>query len=687
MAQSLSEALNGTIGASDSKAAHRLAAAEGQLLWTPTPQRIEAAPITRYLRWLERRHSLTFSGYGELWRWSVQELEKFWASLWEYFEVISDTPYRAVLDRRHMPGVRWFEGARVNYAEHLLRYESVQSEQPALYHLSEARPFDSLSWRELGQQVRILATQMRAMGVAPGDRVVAYMPNIPETAVAMLAAIAIGAVWSSAAPEFGAGTVLERFRQIEPKVIFLIDGYVYGGKTYSRIEESRQIVGELPSLRRLVWLPFVWSAAANPFDKAVLWQDLMAHPPVASGDFRYERVADNHPLWVLFSSGTTGLPKAIVHSHVGVLLELLKLTHLQLGLQQDSVMFFYSTTGWVMWNILLSAMLTGASAVLYDGSPLHPSPYALWELAERTGTTSFGVSPTYVKLLEKSGALPNAQYELLRLDSIVLSGSPATPETFLWLYQNLKRDLCINSISGGTELCGALVGGAPIIPVHAGEIQGRALGMDVHAWSPEGVELQEEVGELVVTQPCPSMPIGLWNDEGDRRYLETYFDMFPGVWRHGDFIKFNKRGGCYIYGRSDSTLNRHGVRIGTAEIYRVVEQVDEVADCLIVCCELPDGGFLMPLFVQPKAGIALDDTVRTRINDRLREECSPRHIPDLIIETPEVPYTLSGKKMEIPVRRILMGWPLKKCVSREAMKNPGALDFFVRFAQAAEALP
>ena len=654
---------------------------EGELLWMPGPERVASSAIVAYMDWLKRERQLSFSAYDELWRWSVNCIEDFWGSIWDYFDVLSDSPYRAVLDRRIMPGARWFEGARVNYAEHMLRHESLQPDKVALYHTSEARPFDTVSWRELGQQVRIVATQLRAMGVTPGDRIVSYMPNVPETAVAMLAAIAVGAVWSSAAPEFGVKTVLERFRQIEPKVIFVADGYVYGGKTFPRIEEACQIVRELPSLKHVVWLPLVQTAAAMPIDNAIGWHDLIARKEVLIEDFLYERVAHDHPIWILFSSGTTGLPKAIVHSHVGALLELLKLIHLQLDLGPQSVMFFYSTTGWVMWNILLSALLAGASVVLYDGSPIYPSADALWQLAERTGTTLFGASPTYVKLLEKNGAMPMAKYALARLESVVLSGSPSTPETFNWLYRNVKSDLWINSISGGTELCSALVGGATILPVHAGEIQGRALGMDVRAWSADGRELKGEVGELVLTKPCPSMPLRFWNDDGDRRYLETYFDTFPGIWRHGDFIKFNERGGCYIYGRSDSTLNRFGVRIGTAEIYRAVEQVEEIFDCLIVCCELPGGDFFMPLFVQPSAGFAVDNALRAKINRRLREECSPRHVPDRIVEAPEIPYTLSGKKMEIPVRRILMGWPVEKSASREAMKNPDALDFFAQFAK------
>ena len=667
---------NASGGASDRPSANP-ALAEGDLLWVPGEERVAAAPITGYLQWLRGR-GRPFADYHELWRWSADHIEEFWASIWEYFGVISDTPYESVLDRRAMPGARWFAGARVNYAEHVLRHEAELAQETALHHISEGRPYGNLSWAELGRQVRVLATRLRAMGLAPGDRVVSYMPNAPETAVAMLATTAIGAIWSSAAPEFGAGAVLERFRQIGPRLIFVADGYVYHGKAFMRGTEAARIVAELPTLECVVWLPFVDAATPSPIAGALSWHDMLTGPEVPRAAFRYERVAHDHPLWVLFSSGTTGLPKAIVHSHIGITVELLKLTRLQLGLRPGSVMFFHSTTGWVMWNILLSALLAGAAAVLYDGDPMYPGPDLLWRLAERTGTTSFGVSPTYVKILQDSGFVPGG-FDLARLDAIVLSGSPATPETYGWLYAKVKRDLWVNSISGGTELCSALVGGAPILPVHAGEIQGRALGMDVRAFDEAGRELKDSIGEMVVCKPSPSMPLRFWNDTGDKRYLATYFDTYPGVWRHGDFIRFNAHGGCQIYGRSDSTLNRYGVRIGTAEIYRALAQVEEVADCLIVCCERPHGGFFMPLFVQLRDGAALDQMLCARIQDKLRRECSPRHVPDRIVQAPEIPYTLSGKKMEIPVRRILMGLPLAEVASRDAMKRPEALDFFIEF--------
>ena len=561
--------------------------------------------------------------------------------------------------------------------------------EPHCRPVPRTRPLAAVSWRELGRQVRILATQLRALGVGPGDRVVAYMPNVPETAVAMMATLAIGAVWSSAAPEFGVKTVVERFGQIEPKVLFAVDGYRFGGKDFRREAEVRHIVGQLPSLRHVVWLPYLDPQGKLPdFQGAVLWAELLDRPDVPPDRFQYERVAFDHPLWVMFSSGTTGLPKAIVHSHVGILVEHLKLMHFHIDLKPGSVMFFYSTTGWMMWNVLLAALLTGATAVLYDGSPVHPDQGFLWKLAAEAGATCFGASPTFVQMMEKAGVRPAETYDLSRLQSVVVSGAPSTPETFAWFYRCVKPDLWVTSQSGGTEICSGFVGAVPLLPVYAGEIQTRLLGMDVRAWSDSGEELHDEVGELVVTRPFPSMPMRFWNDAGDRRYRESYFETYPGVWRHGDFIRINERGGCFISGRSDSTLNRHGIRIGTAEIYRAIEQLPEIADSLIVCCERPNGTFFMPLFLKLKPGFDLDEGLIRRIGAKLRADCSPRHVPDSIHQVENVPYTLTGKKMEVPVRKILMGVPAEKAASRDAMMKPEAIEFYIRFAeQTAQEVP
>ncbi|MCF4165867.1 acetoacetate--CoA ligase [Zavarzinia compransoris] len=654
---------------------------EGDLLWTPSKQFVESSNVMLFMNWLRATRGLDFPDYDALWRWSVEDTEGFWTALWAYFEVASSTPYLRAVDRLDMaPGVRWFEGSHVNYAEHMLRHEG-EGDEVALHHLSEIRPLGAMTRRELGRQVRIVATQLRALGVKPGDRVVSYMPNIPETAVAMLAATAIGAIWSSAAPEFGVKTVIERFSQIEPKVLFAADGYRFGGKDFDRTEEVRSIVAALPSLKTVVWLPYLNETRETPpVADAMLWRELLDHSEVPRHLFVYERVPFDHPLWIVFSSGTTGLPKAIAHSHVGALMEHLKLAHFHLNLKPESVIFFYTTTGWVMWNIVLAGLLMGSAVVAYDGSPVHPAPDVLWKMAADTGTTCFGASPTYVQILERQGLEPGKTFDLSRLDSILLGGSPATPESFAWFYRSVKSDLWLTSQSGGTEIASGFVGASPTLPVHAGEIQTRMLGMDVHAFDDDGKEILDAVGELVVTRPFPSMPVFFWGDKDGRRYHESYFDVYPGVWRHGDFIKINDRGGCYIYGRSDSTLNRYGVRIGTSEIYRAVEQVEGVADSLIVCCELSGGTFYMPLFVKTAPGVTLDDQMRKSINSKLRQDYSPRHVPDEIHQVPDIPYTLTGKKMEIPVRKILMDWAPERAASRDAMTNPPALDWYIGLA-------
>lgn len=656
---------------------------EGDLLWTPSAEFMQASQMARYMAWLASRRGRPFEHYEALRQWSVAEPDAFWASIWQWCEVRHDGCADRVTDGAPMPHTRWFPDAQLNYAEHVLRHAAqADAAHPAFHHLTEDQALQVLSLRDLAAQVRRAAGWLRAQGVRPGDRVVAYLPNVPACAVAMLAATSIGAVWSSAAIEFGARTVIDRYAQIEPTVLLVADGYRFGGKEIDRQAEVAEIVQALPSLTALVWVPQLRDEpcveTAVPQYRYQAWLDA---PDPGQAAFRYERVGSEHPLWIVFSSGTTGLPKAIVHSHVGVLVEHLKLMTLHLDLGPGAVMFFYSTTGWMMWNLLVASLMTGASAVLYDGSPMHGGPECLWRIAEATGASCFGASPTFVQMMEKAGLEPGRAFDLSRLRSIVLSGAPSTPESFEWFYRSVKRELWVTSQSGGTELCSALVGAAPLLPVHAGEIQTRMLGMAVQVWDDAGRPVCDEVGELVVTQPCPSMPVRFWNDAGDARYSESYFEHFPGVWRHGDFMKLNARGGCYIYGRSDSTLNRHGVRIGSAEIYRVVEEMDEVADSLVVCCERPGGHFFMPMFLRLRDGVRLDDALRRRIAERLRSLCSPRHVPDDMLAVAQIPYTLTGKKMEVPVRKILMGWPVERAASRGAMADPSALDAYVEFAR------
>jgi acetoacetyl-CoA synthetase len=656
---------------------------EGELLWTPSAAFTESSQLRQFERWLAAKRDLRFADFDALWRWSVTQPEAFWGALWDYFEIESATPYTSVVSGE-MPRARWFTGCRLNYAEHVLRHERrATPDEVAIVHQSELRERAVVTWRELGSAVRVLATRLRAMGVVRGDRVGSYLPNTPEAAIAMLATTAIGAIWSSAAPEFGARTVLDRYAQIEPKVLFAADGYRFAGKNFDRTNELRTIIDGLPSLRSVVWLPYLSADAAAPTNLPVtLWADAVGGPPVPRDEFDYERVGEDHPLWILFSSGTTGLPKPIVHGHVGITLELLKSTKFNVNLRPSSRLFFYSTTGWMMWNTLVSGLLAGASIVMYDGHPAHPEPDLLWKFAHEAEVTVFGTSPTFIAQMQKTGIVPKERFELGAIETIFLAGSPATPESFAWIYENVKSDVWLTSQSGGTDFCSGLVGSIATGPVYAGEIQGRCLGMDVHAWSDDGSELTGAVGELVVTTPCPSMPLYFWNDPDDERYRESYFSTYPGAWRHGDFIKFNARGGAYVYGRSDSTLNRFGVRIGSAEIYRCLERLDDVADSLIVCIETPGGGFYMPLFVKLAPGLALDATITDTIVRSLRTDCSPRHVPDEIHQVPDVPYTLSAKKMEIPIRRILQGFAPDRVAGRDTMRNPDALDWFIAFRAA-----
>jgi len=659
---------------------------EGELMWTPGETVARGSNIARYLDWLATDRDLQFADYDALWRWSVREPDAFWSSIWQWFNVKYDGCAQRVTDGAPMPGTRWFPDARVNYAEHVLQNVAhADAASPAFHHASETRPLQTMALLDLASQVRRFATRLRELGVQPGDRVVAYLPNVPECAVAMLATVSIGAVWSSAAIDFGVRTVVDRFQQIAPKVLIAADGYSFGGKRFDRRGEVVQIAQALPSLQALVWLPYV--ADSMPGETPALgcavhaWDTMLSGPDVPHETFRFERVAADHPLWIVFSSGTTGLPKPIVHSHVGVLVEHLKLMHLHMDLHAGDVMFFYSTTGWMMWNLLVAALMTGASAVLYDGSPLHGGPECLWKLAADAGATCFGGSPTFVQMMEKAGIEPGRQFDLSRLRSVLLSGAPSTPETFEWFYRCVKADLWVTSQSGGTELCSGLVGAVPLLPVRAGEIQARMLGMAVEVWNDAGEPVVDEVGELVVTRPAPSMPIFFWNDDGDARYRESYFEHFPSIWRHGDFMRLTPHGGCYIYGRADSTLNRHGVRIGSAEIYRVVEEIEAIADSLVVCCELSGGRFFMPLFLRLRDGAVLDDALRAEIAERLRRLCSPRHVPDVMVAIGQIPYTLTGKKMEVPVRKILMGRPAEQAANRDAMANPAALDAYTHFAR------
>ena len=654
---------------------------EGDLLWTPSAARVADANLTAFMSWLASQRGLRFDGYHALWRWSVGDLEGFWRAVWDYSGIDASAPPERVLGRRAMPGAEWFPGARLNYAQHILRRE--RPGEPALLHVSETTPMASLDWADLAGQVRILGTRLRAMGVRPGDRVASYLPNIPQTVMAMLATTSIGAVWTACSPDFGWRGVLDRFRQLRPKVLFCVDGYSWNGAFFDRRDEVQQIIAGLPGLEYVVHLPGPGRPREQPGlarRDGLTWGALLDHAPVTAADFAFEQVPFGHPLWILFSSGTTGLPKAIVHSHGGILLEQLKLQQFHMDLRAGDRMFFHTTSGWMMWNFLVSSLLLGVRPVLYDGSPAHPGPEVLWRIADEARVNFFGASPAYVDQLSKAGVVPGKQFELADLRAIMPAGSPVSAECTAWFYDNVKPDVWVATGSGGTDVCTGFVGGVPTLPVYAGEIQAPHLGVAAQAFNLRGESVIDEVGELVITEPMPSMPAGFWGDAGDVRYRETYFADFPGVWRQGDFFRINGRGGCFVLGRSDATLNRHGVRIGTAEVYAVLSSIDEIDDALIVNLDLPGGRFHMPLFVQLVDGLRLDDRIQDKIRDRLRHEYTPRHVPDRIVQVPDIPITLTGKKLEVPVRKILLGVPPDEAANRNAMANPGSLDFFADYA-------
>jgi acetoacetyl-CoA synthetase len=646
-------------------------------LWAPPAELVERARMTEYMRWLQSERGLRFDGYHELWRWSVEELEDFWDSIWDFFGVQADGERDAVLSGREMPGAHWFPGTSLNYAEHV--FAGKADEETAILHASELRELDELSWGELRAQVAAVAAGLRALGVERGDRVVAYLPNVPEAIVAFLASASIGAVWSSCSPDFGAGSVVDRFAQIEPKVLFAVDGYRYGGKDFDRRDVVARLQEAIPSLVRTVVVPYLDpDADLSPLRDATCWSELLAAGKGAGLSF--ERVPFDDPLWVLYSSGTTGLPKAIVQGQGGILLEHLKKLHLHVDAHPGDRLFWFTTTGWMMWNFLVSGLLTRAAIVLYDGNPGHPDMGVLWDLAARAGVTMFGTSASYIAACMKAGVEPGAQGDLSRLEAVGSTGSPLSPEGFDWVYEQLGADTWLFSTSGGTDLCTAFVGGTPLLPVYRGELQARALGAAVEAWDEEGQAVVDEVGELVVTEPMPSMPVFFWGDEDRSRYRASYFERFPGVWRHGDWIEITSRGTAIIYGRSDSTINRSGVRMGTSEIYRAVLGVEEILDALVVDVPRPGTEGWMPLFVVLREDADLDDVLRREIASRVRSQCSPRHVPDEVFQIAAVPRTLSGKALEVPVKRILMGTPAEQAASRESLANPEALDWFVAFA-------
>ncbi|RAJ56163.1 acetoacetyl-CoA synthetase [Streptomyces sp. Amel2xB2] len=657
-------------------------------LWRPGPDRVAGARITRFHAWAAEHHGAPApvpgdpeASYAALHRWSVEELSTFWQALTEWFDVRFSAPYETVLAESSMPGAVWFPGATLNYAEHALRTaeDPARADDPALLHVDEEHEPRPVTWGELRRQVGSLSAELRRLGVRPGDRVSGYLPNIPEAVVALLATAAVGAVWTSCAPDFGARSVLDRFQQVEPVVLFTVDGYRYGGKEHDRRETVAELRRELPGLTAVVHVPLLGTEAP---EGALEWSAVTAAPADSpDGVPVFEQVPFDHPLWVLYSSGTTGLPKAIVQSQGGILLEHLK----QLGLHNDTGpgdrFFWYTSTGWMMWNFLVSGLLTGCTVVTYDGSPGHPDLNAQWNVAARTATTFFGTSAAYIMACRKADIHPGRDLDLSRVQCVATTGSPLPPDGFRWIHDEISEDMWIASVSGGTDVCSCFAGAVPTLPVHIGELQAPSLATDLHSWDPQGKPLTDEVGELVVTRPLPSMPVRFWNDPDGSRYRDSYFEMYPGVWRHGDWITLTSRNSVVIHGRSDSTLNRAGVRMGSADIYEAVERLPEIRESLVIGVEQADGGYWMPLFVHLAPGAQLDDALRDRIKRTIREGLSPRHVPDEIIEIEGVPHTLTGKRLEVPVKRLLQGAPLDKAVNPGSVDDVGLLRFYEGLAE------
>ena len=648
---------------------------EGTLLWQATPEQVAASALAAYERWLLAERGLQFADYRDLWRWSVDHIEPFWQSIWDHFQVLADGSCQPVLGSRQMPGASWFPNARLNYAEHVFR--NTTDARPALITRREDAPVQQVSWADLQRDTGALAERLRALGVEAGDRVAAYLPNRAETVVAFLACASIGAIWSSCGPDMGATVVLDRLRQIEPKLLLATDSVHHNGKIQHRADVVAELLRELPSIRTVVHVP--GPAATQP---PAAWRDCMswAEAVAQPAELRFQRLPFDHPLWIVYSSGTTGLPKAMVHGHGGIVLTHLKTLALQHDVRPGDRMLFLGGTGWIVWNLQVGGLLTGASIVLYDGNPAWPDSQALWRFIDEQGVTLFGCGAAFLVNCMKDGLRPRDFAALPALRALNSTGSPLPIEAYRWVYEAVKPEVWLASISGGTDIASGFVACAPGLPVTAGEIQHAELGVAACAYNEAGQPVTDEVGELVITQPMPSMPLRFWNDPGQRRYLESYFETFPGVWRHGDWIRFTPRGTSVIYGRSDSTINRFGIRMGTAEIYRVVEELPEVRDSLVVDLEYLGRPSFLPLFVVLQPGCVLDEALKARIANEIRTKASARHVPDEVMQVAEIPRTLTGKKMEVPVRKLLLGQPRHKVASADAMLNPASLDFFAELA-------
>ena len=644
-----------------------------KLLWKPSEERIKNTNMYQFMEFVNARFGHTFANYRDLYTWSIEESPAFWSTLWDYGEVIHSRSFDQVVDDLHkMPGARWFEGAKLNFAENILRY---RDDHIALSFKGEHRPTVNITYGELYQQVVRLAKSLRDVGIEPGDRIAGFMPNMIETVIAMLAATSIGAIWSSCSPDFGIKGVLDRFGQIEPRILFTADGYFYNGKAFDSLDRISHITKQLPSIEKVVVVPYKDPAPVlKQIDNAVLYEDFIAED---AENIDFVQVPANHPLYIMYSSGTTGVPKCIVHGVVGTLLQHIKELKLHSDVKRQDTIFYFTTCGWMMWNWLVSSLALGARVFLYDGSPFYPEPGSMWQMAQDEKITIFGTSAKYIAALEKEGVKPKESFNLAPLKAILSTGSPLSAESFEFVYRYIKQDLCLSSISGGTDIISCFALGNPMGPVYGSELQCRGLGMKVKAYDLQGNPVIGEKGELVCTQSAPSMPIYFWNDPDNRKYRKAYFDVYPGVWQHGDYIEITEHGGVIIYGRSDATLNPGGVRIGTAEIYRQVESIPEIVDSLVVGQDWDDDVRIV-LFVKLRESTELTDELITKIKATIRTNCTPRHVPAKCIAVTDIPYTISGKKVELAVRNVIHGWQVE---NKDALANPEALDYYLNLPE------